>query len=134
MEPQSTLEKVKIAYEISSLLDNEDLRNNFNTLKGGEVAYRVFRDAIEQEVERLMAPEKVIQHIDVASKEINEIVSSIKQLQESLVVLVQRAINPGQQQQQQVVRLGRYRNSPLPSDEDDLSAIIPGDAGPDIVF
>jgi pyruvate kinase len=126
----TTLEKVKISYEIASLLDNEDLKANFLTLKGGDFAYNVFRLAIEQEVEKLMAPEKVVEQLDIARESIQVIISDIRQLQESLMEMVTRAITLRQGDPNLMVRRGRSRNTPLSEDTEQIQVTIPDDPQP----
>ena len=132
MTELSAIEKVKKANALIMILDNEDVQQQFSTLPDGEFAYTVFKEAVEAKVSGLIASGVPAQEVAQANHDIAEMVQNIKQLQDSLVDLVQRAMS---NQQEGVARRGRSRNAIIPEDsqvdsEPRMEIFVPGDTQP----
>lgn len=88
----TTVEKIKVAYDLIQLLDDSGLKDIMHGMKSGERAYNLLKASIEKEVESLMGQNQTAE-IKAASTEVASIVENIRMLQESLMQIVQRSLN-----------------------------------------
>lgn len=93
MEPLTTIQKAKVAYELAALLENKDLKEMFLMMPSGEAGYELLTEAIERRLEALMGNQKELeQSVSAASEEIAGMVGNIRELQQALVDMVQKVM------------------------------------------
>lgn len=89
----TTVQKAKAAWELAALLENTDLKEQFLTLPSGDVAYELLQASIEARLEELMGGQNAtVQELSAASQEVAAMVDNIKDLQQSLMEMVQKAL------------------------------------------
>lgn len=88
----TTIERVRRAFHLADLLQNKEVEELLLSQQSGDIAYRLFADAVGLEIERLAGERNLAESVSESAKEVSQLTENVRVLQETVCEMIAKIV------------------------------------------